>query len=285
VVFTPPTSSAHHRSASLVFLEYTPISLTLTLVKRLSLLTLSTLLLGSTICAAAPDDALFTALLKDHVRGYEVDYRRIQKDPRLDTYLAQLAATDPNSLPSRDAQLALWINAYNAYTLKLITTVHPVKTIRGITALGRTGSADSGKPWDITFAKVGGQTYTLEHIEHKIIRPEFKDARIHFALVCAAISCPKLRNEAYVADRLEEQLDDQGRWFLANRNQLDGRHRTAKLSQLFNWFAGDFGGDPANILNFIADFATPDVAKSLRHDPDRWKITFLDYDWALNDRR
>lgn len=252
-------------------------------MNRLFLLTLSALLLSSPL-RAAPDDTLFTALLSDHVRGHEVDYRRIQKDPRLDTYLDQLAATDPKSLPSRDAQLALWINAYNAYTLKLITTVYPVKTIRSITALGQTGSEDAGKPWDIAFAVVGGQTYTLEHIEHQIIRPQFKDARIHFALVCAAISCPKLRPEAYVADRLDDQLNDQGRWFLANRNQLDGRRRTAKLSQLFNWFAEDFGGNPANILNFIADFATPDVAQSLRHDPDRWTTTFLDYDWSLNTR-
>ena len=255
------------------------------LVSRLSIRLLSALLLSAFSLAAAPNDALFTALLRDHVRGYEVDYRRIQKDARLDTYLAQIAATDPKSLPSRDAQLALWINAYNAYTLKLITTVYPVESIRAISALGRTGSPDTGKPWDLAFANVGGQTYTLEHIEHKIIRPQFKDARIHFALVCAAVSCPKLRHEAYIADRLDEQLDDQGRWFLTHRNQLDGRRRTAQLSQLFTWFAEDFGGNPTNILNFIADFATPDIATSLRNDPDRWKITFLDYDWSLNDRR
>jgi hypothetical protein len=254
-------------------------------VQRLSLFLLSVLVSSVPLLSAAPDDALFTALLRDHVRGDEVDYRRIQKDPRLDTYLTQLAATDPKSLPSRDAQLALWINAYNAYTLKLITSVYPVKTIREITALGRIGNAETSKPWDVAFAEVGGKTYTLEHIEHKIIRPQFKDARIHFALVCAAVSCPKLRNEAYVAERLEDQLNDQGRWFLANRNQLDGRRRTAQLSQLFTWFADDFGGTPAAILDFIADFTTPDLVNSLRQSPDRWKLTSLDYDWSLNDRR
>ena len=252
---------------------------------RLFLFVLSTLGLSVSLLAAAPDDVLFTALLREHVRNDEVDYRRIQKDPRLDTYLGQLATTDPKSLPSRDAQLAFWINAYNAYTLKLITSVYPVDTIRAIHALGQTGSPDTGKPWDIAFAVVGGQTYTLEYIEHQIIRPQFKDARIHFALVCAAVSCPKLRNEAYVATRLEDQLNDQGRWFLTHRNQLDGRRRTAQLSQLFTWFADDFGGPPANILDFIADFAPPDLATSLRQSPDRWKLTYLDYDWALNDRR
>ncbi len=246
---------------------------------------LAALLLGTWLRAAPPDDALFTALLRDHVRGDEVDYRRIKKDPRLDAFLAQLAATDPASLPSRDARLALWINAYNAYTLKLITSVHPVDTIREITALGRTGEAATAKPWDIPFAVVGGQTYTLEHIEHQIIRPQFKDARIHFALVCAAVSCPKLRAEAYVAARLDDQLNDQGRWFLTHRNTLDGRRRTAQLSQLFTWFADDFGGTPANILNFVADFATPDLAQSLRQNPERWTLTSLDYDWSLNDRQ
>ena len=203
--------------------------------------------------------ALFTALLRDHVHGDEVDYRLIQKDPRLDTYLAQLATTDPKSLPSRDAQLAFWINAYNAYTLKLITSVYPVDTIRAIHALDQTGSPDTGHPWDIAFAEV--------------------------ALVCASVSCPKLRNEAYVPHRLEDQLNDQGRWFLTHRNQLDGRRRTAQLSQLFTWFADDFGSSPANILDFIADFATPGLPTSLRLSPDRWKLTYLDYDWSLNDRR
>ncbi len=252
--------------------------------------------LGFTACCLAaalwgratesPDDALYSALLNEHVQGDAVDYRAIAQDERLDRYLAQLASFDPADLPSRDAQLALWINAYNAYTLKLITSVHPVDTIRRITALGETtADPDDGRPWDIRFARVGGQDYTLEEIEHDIIRPRFRDGRIHFALVCAAHSCPKLRAEAYTGARLEAQLNDQGRWFLAHRNQIDGRRRQAQLSQIFNWFADDFGPTPAARLDFIADFVTSDLARSLRNDPERWTISYADYDWSLNDRR
>ena len=104
--------------------------------------------------AAPPEDALYTALLQDHVHGATVDYRKIARDDRLDRYLAQLAAFDPATLRSRDAQLALWINAYNAYTLKLITSAYPVDTIRRITALGQTTTnPDDGRPWDIRFAR------------------------------------------------------------------------------------------------------------------------------------
>ncbi|MCF3649923.1 DUF547 domain-containing protein [Synoicihabitans lomoniglobus] len=253
--------------------------------QRLHLLpSLIVLLFGAATAVAGVNDAVYTALLQDHVRGAEVDYRRIQKDPRLDAYLAELAATDPTTLASRDAQLAFWINAYNAYTLKLIASVYPVDTIRTITAVGQTDDVDQGKPWDIPLAIVGGRAYTLEFIEHEIIRPQFNDARIHFALVCAAVSCPKLRHEAYTATDLNAQLNDQGRWFLAHRNEIDGRRRTARLSQIFNWFADDFGGNQTAILDFIADFTTADIARSLRRDPDGWKVSYLDYDWDLNDR-
>lgn len=238
-----------------------------------------------TVATAAPDDALFTALLQDHVDEGAVDYAAIADDSRLETYLAQLAATDPAKLPDRDAQMAFWINAYNAYTLQLVASVENVRTIREITGLGTRGDAESAKPWDQPIATIGGKDYTLNQVEHEIIRPQFGDARIHFALVCAAYSCPQLRSEAYVADRLDEQLDAQGRWFMAHRNEIDPRQRTAGLSQLFNWFAEDFGADQNEILRYAAQFvAHPAAANSLRNEPHRWKVTYLDYDWSLNDR-
>ena len=233
-----------------------------------------------------PDDALYTAVLREHVHQGMADYRRLARDERLDRYLAQLAAFDPDTLPSRDAQLALWINAYNAYTLKLITSVYPVESIRLISDLGRTTTdPEKGRPWDIPFARVGGHDYTLEQIEHEVIRPRFRDGRIHFALVCAAVSCPKLRDEAFTGPALDQQLNDQGRWFLTHRNRLDGRRRQAELSQIFSWFADDFGSSSASRLDYIAQFVTADLAKSLREQPERWTITYADYDWALNEHR
>ncbi len=244
------------------------------------------LLFPAAVLTGAPDDGLLTALLQDHVEEGVVDYPAITEDERLDAYLAQLAATDPAALPDGAAQLAFWINAYNAYTLKLVASVEGVGSIREITGLGTKGDPDTAQPWDQPVATIGGETYTLNQVEHEIIRPEFGDARIHFALVCAAYSCPQLRSEAYVADRLEAQLNEQGRWFLEHRNAIDPRTRTAGLSQLFSWFAEDFGGDQDAILRYAADFVThPAAAQSLRNEPQRWTVTYLDYDWSLNNRK
>ncbi|GAB5559535.1 MAG: DUF547 domain-containing protein [Synoicihabitans sp.] len=234
---------------------------------------------------ATPDDALFTAILQDHIDVIAVDYPGIAQDDRLDTYLAQIAATNPADLPSDDARLALWINAYNAYTLKLVASVPSAKTIREITGLGTKGNQDTAKPWDHVFATVGGTDYTLNQIENEIIRPRFKDARIHFALVCAAYSCPQLRNEAFVAERLDEQLNEQGRWFLEHRNKVDPYTRTAELSQIFDWFKDDFGDDEKALLRYIADYLPIRAKNSLRNEPHRWKVTYAEYDWSLNDRK
>ncbi len=233
----------------------------------------------------APDDALFTALLQDRIDDIAVDYPGIAQDDRLETYLAQIAETDPADLPSDDARLALWINAYNAYTLKLVASVPSTKTIREITGLGTKGSQDTAKPWDHVFATVGGTDYTLNQIENEIIRPRFKDARIHFALVCAAYSCPQLRNEAFVAERLDEQLNEQGRLFLQHRNKVDPYTRTAQLSQIFNWFKDDFGSDEKALLRYLADFVEIRTANSLRNEARRWTVSYGEYDWSLNDRK
>jgi hypothetical protein len=250
-------------------------------VKRLILL----LAFLARVASATPDDMLYTALLQDHVKGIAVDYAGLAQDERLDAYLGQIAATDPVILPSDDARLALWINAYNAYTLKLVTSVEGISSIREIKAPGKRGDPDTNKPWDQPFAIVGGTTYTLNQIENEIIRPRFNDPRIHYALVCAAFSCPSLRREAYVAERLDAQLDKQGRWFLKHRNQFDAKRRTAGLSQILNWYGVDFGDDQASQLRTLAEHVTsPAVANSLRNEPHHWTVTYLDYDWSLNNR-
>lgn len=242
--------------------------------------------ISAVVLTAMPDDDLFTALLQDHVDDGAVDYPAIARDDRLDTYLDQIAATDPADLPSSDAQLAFWINAYNAYTLKLVAATPGVNSIREITGLGTTGDPKTAKPWDQPIATIGGKNYTLNQVEHDVIRPTFADARVHFALVCAAYSCPLLRREAYAATHLDDQLDAQGRWFMTHRNKIDPQSRTARLSSLFNWFASDFGNDQDALLRFVADFVSaPAAAHSLRNEPQRWKVSYLDYDWSLNNRK
>lgn len=236
--------------------------------------------------AALDRHALLTAVLSAHVHAGRVDYVALKADPRLDQYLAQLAETDPASLADEQERLALWLNAYNAYTLKLIVERAPAKSITEIGTGGIVlGSLLKTTAWDIRFAKVGGKEYTLNEIEHEIIRGQFKDARAHFALNCASGSCPILRPEAYESAQLEHQLDDQGRLFLRDsaKNVFDLATRTAQLSSLFKWYQKDFGdGDRAALLA-AARYASAEVRTAIESDPAAWKVRYLAYDWSLND--
>lgn len=241
-----------------------------------------------TSLAAGVDDAdaLFTTLLDDHVRDGHVDYAGLEADPRLDRYLAWLAVTSPESL-SDAGQLALWINAYNAYTLKLIVDNYPVESINDLHSGGRLFAfATHRTAWDRRFVLVGGETYSLNDVEHDIIRRRFDDFRVHFALVCAARSCPPLRREAYTAARLDAQLDAQGRLFLSEteKNRFEEGSRTAWLSPIFKWYRKDFGQTDADLLRAIAPFvADATVRESLEADPGGWRIEHTHYDWRLND--
>ena len=195
--------------------------------------------LGATV-AAAPNHALFSAVLATHVKDGRVDYHTLKADPRLPQYLDQLAATDPATLASDPERLALWLNAYNAYTLKLIIDREPAKSITELGTGGIVlGSLLKTTAWDIRFATVGGKKFTLNEIEHEIIRRQFKDSRAHFALNCASGSCPILRREAYEAGTLERQLDEQGRLFVqdAAKNRFDSPRRRPSSPAFSNGIA------------------------------------------------
>jgi len=234
---------------------------------------------------ASPDHSLFTAILRNHVREGRVDYQSLRQDERLPRYLAQLAVTDPDQLANDQEKLAFWLNAYNAYTLKLIVDRQPTTRITEIGTGGLIlGSLLKSTAWDIRFAEIGGKQYTLNEIEHEIIRRQFQDSRAHFALNCASGSCPVLRPEAYDSDRLDAQLDDQARQFLGDdqRNRFDLATKTAWLSSIFSWYQKDFGKDKAAALLAAAQFAPDAVRRSIESDPNAWKVEFLTYDWSLN---
>jgi|CXWL01.1.fsa_nt_gi hypothetical protein len=236
--------------------------------------------------ASTASHALLSAVLADHVKGGQVNYTALKSDPRLPRYLAQLAATDPAALASDPERLALWLNAYNAYTLKLIVDRGPVGSITEVGTGGLTlGTLLKTTAWDIRFAEVGGRTYTLNEIEHEVIRAQFNDARAHFALNCASGSCPILRSEAYEAGRLDEQLDAQGRLFLrdSTRNRFDLPTKTAHLSSIFKWYGKDFGADDRSALLAASKFAAPEVRQAIEAAPAAWTVKFLAYDWTLND--
>ena len=208
-------------------------------------------------------DAL-DALLVEHVDAAgDVDYRGLLAEREvLDAYLEGLAETDPAAL-TRDGQLAYYINAYNAATLDLILDNYPVASITDL---------DGGKPWDVQRVELGGQTYSLNEIENDIIRPTFDEPRIHFAVNCAAASCPPLRAGAFTADALDAQLEEQTRAFLndpAYTRVVDG---TAEVSRIFDWYGADFD-DVAAFVARYRDDVTPTT-----------EIAFAEYDWSLNEQ-
>lgn len=224
--------------------------------------------------------AAFDRVLKQHVSAGLADYAALKAAPQmLDGYLAALAAVTGSEFagwPEKE-RLAFLINLYNAATLKLIVVNYPLKSIRSIGWL-------PGAAWKQEGVSLFGKKVSLDHVEHGIIRKEYRDARVHFALVCAAIGCPPLRSEAFVAARLDAQLDDQGRVFLAqsDKNRVDAAARTVWLSQIFKWFAGDFEAEAGTVLKFATPFFPPEARSALA--AGEFKVQFSDYDWSLNQR-
>lgn len=224
--------------------------------------------------------AAFNALLKKHVRDGWVDYAALKADPKpLNAYLDSLAALsekDFNRWPEKE-RFAFLINLYNAATLKLIVDHYPVKSIKDIGGF-------LSSPWKQEVVRVFGKVTTLGEVEHGIIRARYHDARAHFALVCAAKGCTPLRAEAYVAARLDEQLDDQGRIFFgqAQKNRVDAGARTVYLSPIFKWFSEDFEKKSGSVLKFAEAFLPVKDRQALA--TGGFKIKYTDYDWSLNDQ-
>ncbi len=218
----------------------------------------------------------WTELLRRHVHDGAVDYQGFKQDEaRLDDYLAQLAAASPDQF-SEAEQLAFWINGYNAYTVKLILDHFkngaPPSSIRKIGGL-------FSSPWKIAFAEMGGSTYTLDNIEHDIIRVNFNEPRIHFAVNCASKSCPILISEAYQGEFLDRQLETSTRNFLENPayNYLAGD--TLHVSSIFKWYGEDFDDDP---LSFFLAHTEGALHRQLSGRKEQIRIKYLDYDWSLN---
>lgn len=230
--------------------------------------------------AAFSHDA-FTAILADHVSADGlVDYAALKADARrLDAYLGTVAATDPSALPPDD-RLAFWLNAYNAYALKLVVDNYPIDSI--LDTVGGPFIPTVNSPFSASFAVVGGERMSLDDIEHGTVREQFDEPRIHFALVCAAISCPPLRAEAYRGADLDAQLDDQARSFLLDpdKNRVDAASGTVELSKIFDWFKGDFGGSDAAVQRFVAPYFSGAEREALASASLR--VRYNAYDWALN---
>jgi hypothetical protein len=221
------------------------------------------------------DQSLYGELLKKYVSKGEVDYQGFKKEEaKLDQYLSLLEKTDTKAL-ARNEQFAFYVNAYNAWTIKLILSAYPgIKSIKDLGSLLKS-------PWKKKIARINGDVITLDNIEHDILRPRFKDPRIHFAVNCAAKSCPPLRSEPYRGDILDRQLTEMTESFINDpkHNRMEGK--TLYVSSIFKWYSEDFNGD---IVGFFMKYAGGELKEKLERHQKEIKVEYLDYDWSLNGK-
>ena len=212
---------------------------------------------------AKVDHSSFGILLKEHVnsRG-DVNYQAFKKDQaKLEVYIESLSKNTIDKSWTNNEKLAYYINVYNAYTIKLILDNYPLKSILDI---------NDGKPWDLKIIKLGSTSYSLNNIENDIIRKEFDDPRIHFAVNCAASSCPPLLNDAYYAESLEEQLERQTMSFINNPIYNKISNAELRLSKILDWYGNDFN----SVKDFVGRYSDVNIQNA--------RITFLEYEWSLN---
>ena len=226
--------------------------------------------------------AAWDALLKAHVKNGVVSYKGFAADvKKLDAYLADLGAADPDKLTPNQG-LAFWINAYNAFTIKLILKRYPdIKSIKDIPSR-----------WDLKEWQIAGKMYSLNDMEHEILRKKYNEPRIHFAIVCASISCPDLLSEAFTAETLDKQLTQAAKQFLSNsskglKTQYGKSFTGAKtnevvISKIFSWFEEDFQREGTTTIDYLLPYMDDaDKAFVQKHKADL-DVEYFDYDWNLN---
>jgi len=233
------------------------------------------LLPGPVMQAAQPvvDHRLYAELLAQHVRDGLVDYRGLkQQEAHLDRYLDYLAGIAPDGLSDKE-RFAFYANAYNAWTLKLILDHYP-----GIESIKDTGSFWQS-PWKKKIARIDGDLLTLDEIEHDILRPQFRDPRVHFAINCAAKSCPPLYNIPFSGRDIDRQLDHITRSFINDPARYRVEGDTLYVSRIFKWFGEDFDEDP---IGFFQKYAEGALLSLLKERSGNMRVKYLDYDWSLN---
>lgn len=226
----------------------------------------------------APSHEIFDKLLKKNATSDgRVNYKAFIKDSvELNKYLNLISNTPPDEKTwSKYEQMAYWINAYNAYTIKLIIKYYPIKSIKDIGSSIQIPFVNT--PWDIKFIMIGKEKMDLNNIEHGNLRKKFDDPRVHMALVCASKSCPILLNEAYDPKRLDDQFAKQTKAFLADpfRNKLSASK--PQLSMIFKWYGMDFNKNGSSVRDFINKYSDVKIKADA-------KISHVDYDWGLNEQ-
>ena len=230
-----------------------------------------------------------------------VNYSALKQDSRdLDEYYHLIATFSPDShpdlFPSESHKLAYWINAYNATAIKTVLTYYPISSVLDVKppAVFFFLSEKSGF---FVFQRLtyGGKTTSLYYLGNGVIRERFQEPRIHFALNCAALGCPRLPRQAFSGEDLERQLDQETRKFLSEaRNfRIDHSGKTIYMSSIFKWYEDDFlnwyqknySESKASLVNYIALYLTSDKAAELKEHGNQYALRFLPYDWGLNDKK
>lgn len=225
------------------------------------------------------DHAMWGRVLRGAVNAAgEVDYASLKTNRDLAQYVEALRGASPENrkelFATRGDELAYWINAYNALTTWGVAKAYPTKSVR-----------DLGLLFGFFRRKdyvVGGRPMSLDDIEHETIRKKYREPRIHFVLVCASLSCPKLAPTAYAGERLEEQLTAQTQQFFGEARNLAVSGGTVYLAKIFDYYAGDFGGTKASALEFALRYA-PDAKVRMVRALKTPRIVFREYDWSIND--
>lgn len=236
-----------------------------------------------------PSYSSWKMFLDRYLENGLVDYAAVKKDPQLlNTSIANLASIDEEAYRqwNREQKIAMWINAYNIGAIKVVTDHYPVD--RGLSWKALAYPSDSiqqiDNVWERGVLKIMGREHSLDGIEKGILLKQFKEARVHFAVVCASIGCPVLREEPYRADNLGEQLEDQTRRFLSDPQKVryDSGENMLFLSPIFKWYAEDFRQAAGSVPRFVKQHSPIGEMKNLQEE--QIDIDYLDYDWSLNDQ-
>ena len=230
---------------------------------------------------ATIDLRIWDELLQRYVDDLgRVNYRRWKAEGGdvLRVWLESLADVDLADFPDADARLALWLNAYNAIAISQVLEVYPIASIRP-KVLGIPNWLSFLDFFTRSNTIVGGKKYSLNQIEHAILRPEFAEPRIHFALVCASVGCPLLRRGAYFPESVRTQLEADASRFIQNPDKVryDAQKKTLYLSKIFKWYEEDFVKAAGSVAEYVGGYLGPEAAVG-----DGWAIVFLPYDWNLN---
>jgi len=244
-------------------------------------LLLSVLILTPPVSASEPDYSAWTEILQDYydpARGMDYEGLRKLDYPKLTELVDMLSKVDRSGL-DRDAQLAYWMNLYNISTVKLIVDNYPVESIRDLS----TSLINKYQVFDQEIVPLGGSKVSLNHIEHEVIRKQFKDPRIHFAINCAARSCPPMRREAFSKARVDKQLDEQTIAFINRDARVDrrGEKATITVTKIMDWFEEDFE-QAGGVAAFVRRYLQGENAARLS-GVRQISVDHHDYDWALND--